>query len=882
MRCPRCSTEVREPAACCPSCGTSLLPESLVSGYETLGREPAAPGPRADTPRPPSSRSTPKARFLPGQLVSGRYRIIAVLGTGGMGEVYRADDLVLEQQVALKFLRAEIGADPTARERFVSEVKLARAVSHPNVCRVHDLGEVDGMLYLSMEYVDGEDLAALLRRIGAPSEKKALEIASQLCAGLAAAHARGVLHRDLKPANVMIDGAGMVRITDFGLAILAGEERGRGLVEGTPAYMAPEQLAGGEATAKSDVYALGLVLYELFTNVRVWQPKDLGHLRELHATRTPESPSTHGLRNERIERAILSCLERDPGRRPRSATSVAVALSGADPIAAALAAGETPTPEMVAASGGEGTISMTAAGVALAAIFALLAALMYVAPRASQYGYAALKDEPAVLAHRAREILDSLGLAVPDGDRAFGLVPIGPAPASTPTSHGIDVLFWYREAPFSLQPAEFDWRVSPDDPPLHWPGMVSLGLSMSGKLRWLEAIPPTLDPTRSGAHCDWEPVFEAAGLKLADFKPCDPSEPTFTPPLACDEQASWLGPDPWTHGVGLVGGAGFRGKPVFFGIDPWVLRSGPRYFWLSNSARLAQFWMWLPALIGGIVLARRNLARGRGDRRAAARLALVAGLGLLCVAFLRTNHTADLLVEQWLLVQGLSYAVYGGAFGWVLYLALEPAVRRIWPDHWVSWSRLLSGRWRDPLVSRDLLVGLCAGMLLTLVGFTQAWLGLRLDAPQATPAWANFPDAAGLRATIAQLCQQAVEGIAEGFLVLFCLVVLRFLVRRSWIAYVLLAPLLLFANDFSFTTGLPVLDTAARLLMAVLFIFVVARFGFIALVATEATFYFLNQVPLTNDMSAWYASQTIFAAIVVCGLALAAARLATGKRVVFT
>ena len=155
---------------------------------------------------------------------------------------------------------------------------MARRVSHPNVCRVYDVGEVDGLTFLSMEYVDGEDLASLLRRIGRLVGDKALEIARQLCAGLAAAHREGVLHRDLKPANIMLDGRGRVVITDFGLASLAERVEGIEARNGTPAYMAPEQLAGQEVTARSDIYSLGLVLYEIFTGKRAFAAETLAEL----------------------------------------------------------------------------------------------------------------------------------------------------------------------------------------------------------------------------------------------------------------------------------------------------------------------------------------------------------------------------------------------------------------------------------------------------------------------------------------------------------------------------------------------------------------------------------------------------------------------------
>ena len=165
--------------------------------------------------------STPTG-FAPGSIIAGRYRLVALLGRGGMGEVYRADDLTLDQPVALKFLPTTVDDGDARLSQFHNELRVARQVSHKNVCRLYDLGEAGGRRFLTMEYVDGEDLGSLLRRIGRIPHDKAVEIARQLCAGVAAAHDRGVLHRDLKPANVMIDGEGNVRITDFGIATAGG------------------------------------------------------------------------------------------------------------------------------------------------------------------------------------------------------------------------------------------------------------------------------------------------------------------------------------------------------------------------------------------------------------------------------------------------------------------------------------------------------------------------------------------------------------------------------------------------------------------------------------------------------------------------------------
>jgi serine/threonine-protein kinase len=222
----------------------------------------------ASRPRFADSSLVEEGRFIPGTLLGGRYRIIGLLGRGGMGEVYRATDLTLGQSVALKLLPEAAAEDEHLLERFHGEVRVARQVSHPNVCRVYDIGEAEGLPFISMEYVDGEDLSSLLRRVGRLPSDRALETARGICAGLAAAHGKGVIHRDLKPQNIMMNRRGEIMIMDFGLAALTDQLSGMEARNGTPAYMSPEQLKGTDVTARSDIYALGLVLYELFTGAR--------------------------------------------------------------------------------------------------------------------------------------------------------------------------------------------------------------------------------------------------------------------------------------------------------------------------------------------------------------------------------------------------------------------------------------------------------------------------------------------------------------------------------------------------------------------------------------------------------------------------------------
>jgi tetratricopeptide (TPR) repeat protein len=257
------------------------------------------------------------ADFVPGHLFAGRYRMVERLGRGGMGEVWRADDLVLETAVALKLIEAE-SAD--ARARILNEVRLARQVTHPAVCRVYDVGEAEGLMFFSMELIRGEDLASVLRRVGRLPQDKVIEIGLQLCAGLAAAHAQGVLHRDLKPANILIDDNGFVRISDFGIAIQRTHVDQHALT-GTPAFMAPEQRTPGTPVSeRTDVYALGLVLYDLLVG---------GHaIPQLGDIGLPPAPSSRvpGI-DKRLEAIVMASLAYAPDNRPASVLDVLSVLT---------------------------------------------------------------------------------------------------------------------------------------------------------------------------------------------------------------------------------------------------------------------------------------------------------------------------------------------------------------------------------------------------------------------------------------------------------------------------------------------------------------------------------------------------------------------------
>jgi tRNA A-37 threonylcarbamoyl transferase component Bud32 len=280
----------------------------------------------------------PARSFTPGTRVAGRYLVVRFVAGGGMGEVYEAEDLLLQERVALKAVRRDVAHDPTTAERFRREIQLARRVTHPNVCRIFEVGFHEGVAFLSMEYLAGETLSERLDRKGRVTPAEAAPLLRQLAAGLGAAHDAGIVHRDFKSHNVILvptpRGERAV-ITDFGLArAVAGEERvahavtRAGDLVGTPAYMAPEQVDGGAITPATDIYALGVVLYELLTGKLPFGGDTPLATAQMRVHEPPPSPRQHVADlDPRWEAAILRCLARAPDQRFATAAEVVDAVT---------------------------------------------------------------------------------------------------------------------------------------------------------------------------------------------------------------------------------------------------------------------------------------------------------------------------------------------------------------------------------------------------------------------------------------------------------------------------------------------------------------------------------------------------------------------------
>ena len=798
-----------------------------------------------------------------------------------MGEVYRADDLTLGQQVALKFL-PEVSRSEETLERFRNEVRIARRISHPNVCRVFDIGQTDDQIFFTMEYIDGEDLASLLRRIGRLPGDKAAEIARKICAGVAAAHDKGVLHRDLKPANIMLDGRGEVLITDFGLAGVADEIRD--VRSGTPAYMAPEQLAGEDVTVKSDIYSLGLLLYEVFTGKAAFDGRTLEDIVRLRRDSTPSRPSALVKDLDPIvERTILHCLEADPESRPASALAVAAALPGGDPLAAALAAGETPSPQMVAAAGETTGLKVPIAMAWLSAAILGLLAFYLLAARTSGIARMSVPYSAEVLNQKARDIAQQLGYTTPPADTADGFsyeddyleylhdnpklrISWDAALNSRPPA----LTYWLRESPSEMVASEVkDNSLTPGivtltDPQPTLSGMIQIRLDSQGRLDHLEVIPPEKEASSVPfPPFDWNVLFRLAGLDQAQLQP---AASTWNSLAASDARAAWTGTWPGTTYPLRVEAASWRGKPVYFAlIGNWTEAHRMENSEQSVSKKVMNTLLSVGALLlllAAVLIAWRNYVREKADVQGAWRLGIAIFTIQILLWFFQA-HFVDSVSVIGLFVLAISGGLFISTVTCALYLAIEPYVRRRWPHAIISWSRLVGGQVRDPLVGRDVLYGVLLGVIWALI-FSVFYL-LRLRAGDA-PNFGATDYLLGARHVIGSWLWQLATSV-QGFLVFFFVMfVLRVILRKPWLAA--LAFVALFAGLKTAGSHHVLIDVSTFVAIYAIAAFMVLRFGFITLATGMFTVDLLLNIPITTNLSSWYLGGSLFVLLTVTSLAV--------------
>lgn len=829
-RCPECSAQLDESDPTCPGCGLTVVGTSAPTRIESFKAVSRNSEPTVEL-HSPRLLSGGLPGLLPGDILAGRYRLLSFLGRGGMGEIYQVEDLKLGQTVALKFLPEAMVRKGAVLARFHQEVRLARQVSHPYVCRVFDVGEAHGRPFLCMEFIRGNDLRSLLREGRLPLTK-ALNIAWQLCAGLSAIHEAGILHRDLKPSNVMIDERGRARITDFGVAVPAQESRHEW--SGTPAYMSPEQAVNGEMSIRSDLYSLGLVLYELFAGQKAFEeePRPADHKLERHGPMplsnfVPDLDPTAG-------RMILRCLEKDPRNRPSSAAEVARAFSS-DPLATALASGVTPSPEMVASIQEVGDLSPAKGATWLAAVLLSLLTLILLSDRFMAHRQISLPHSPQVLAGRAHRLLAQFGYNETLPYTAYGF--------KHATSGQPLYWFWYRESSRRLQP---DWGwTTPEDPPRIVPGEVYVELDMQGYLRRLQIL-PEVKVTQDRPPPDWTVLLRAAGFDPAQLKSVRPG---LAPSPYAEQRAAWEA-SLSGNSLGLIRieAASFGGRPVSLNIDKTQTTSS------TTTSTAVWDLISLACLLGAVAMARRHLRLGIGDLNGAWRLASI----LFCISLIGWFSGGIPTFANLLLLLGYS------AVAWCCYLSVEPLLRRSWPTKIVSWTRLLAGHGRNPMVGRDILAGCVLGLASLIVKVVLTLIASSLG--QRPLVRVDLDSLLGVSGMIRQLCMTLSDALTASLFFVFLLVVSHLILRRERWAVAAIATLYMVtginANNHLWLT------IVAGLINLGLFAVIWLRFGLLTDLVSRIVYLLVFSYPLTDNPSDWYAGTTLFVLLAVSSLAI--------------
>jgi len=592
-----------------------------------------------------------------------------------------------------------------------------------------------------------------------------------------------------------------------------------------------------------------------------------------------------------VERVIVRCLNVDPRNRPASALAVAAALPGGDPLAAALAAGDTPTPGMVAASGDTEGFSVRAAVIWLALILVGLPAAVVLGAKVNVLRQTPFENSPDVLAKKARDLIESFGYAAPPADRASGFFfdldyekyaerPENVAAIRDRFAKGYPppIQFWYRQSPQPLESFTFfsDGQIAPFDPPPEGSGMIGLNLDPQGRLVQLDAVPPQLEERPESSRApDWPALFGAAGLDTARFAS---AEPQWLSLAGFDARAAWTGTYAQSPELPLrVEAASWRGRPVFFRvIGPW---SRPERMKPSDETPAGNnifLWVFLAVWLAAVLLAWRNFRTGRGDMRGASRLAAFV-FGVEMLKWLCTAHHGSPVIEFFLFLAGVSWAAFVAGFIWTFYLALEPYVRRRWPQSMITWSRVLGGEFRDPLVGGHLLAGIALGLGGLLCGLLGSLAVQNYGSYQLFTQIPMLNSLMGARQMAATTLLGLIFAVAVGLGFVLVVFLLRVVLRRQWLMAAVFIALLVGPSVFNgghLTTALLGALTSLLVLVGLL------RFGVLPVVVMM----FVRQLsssPLTTDLSAWYSGSAVFSIAIVLALTAYAFHTAVAGRPLF-
>jgi hypothetical protein len=545
---------------------------------------------------------------------------------------------------------------------------------------------------------------------------------------------------------------------------------------------------------------------------------------------------------------------------------------------------------MVAAAGEQGTLRPAVGVACLVGVLVLFIAAIFMTKHANMMRYVSMDKHPEALAERARQIIADLGLRSEAEYNAYGYdrgrnyMRYIEMQDDSPDRWEVlrkarppVITFWYRQDSRPLVPwAPWAPRTKATlfDPPQLSMESVNLVLTMDGDLLWLQAIPPFWrDPQEEEAEVDWSNLFSVAGLDPDLFEPIQLDR---NPLYFCDTQEAWKGVYPERPEIPMwIRACAYRGTPIHFqAYGPW-LETQEKWVEVAKRERplmrLLYDWIWivLPLGIGGVavVLVIRNLRLGRGDRRGALRVAAVITACQLLSWLISPDHVANKW-ELYRFLDFLAYSLMWGALAWAFYMALEPFIRRYWPSALVSWSRLLSGRGRDPLVGRDILVGMLLGFCYRMLAFTDnmmsEWIGI---APPEIGFGYPGDSFLNLGRMTSYFLGEMVDILLLVMGMLLGLALARALLRRRWLAIALVTVVLIPTFSTGFNEPLP-LSVALHVLIIALIMLCMLRFGLLAMFASGLTAFCTMGFPLTPDMSAWYASATIYSGVVILALAV--------------